>query len=124
MIGYLVSVKHVPTKRGMMNFGTWFDVEGNHFDTAHFADSLQRYPFQGGGCYLIQGKVQVDFNFPTVIVEKQARLPFVPDPRYEDDKDLRFKVQNQMKSDISATHRAPYPTTGEIGLPRHKMKSN
>ncbi len=124
MIGYLVSVKHVPTKRGMMNFGTWFDVEGNHFDTAHFADSLQRYPFQGGGCYLIQGKVQVDFNFPTVIVERQARLPFVPDPRYEDDKDLRFKVQNQMKSDISTTHRAPYPSSSEIGLPRHKKLSN
>jgi DNA-directed DNA polymerase III PolC len=123
MIGYLVSVKHVPTKRGMMNFGTWFDFEGSHFDTAHFADSLNNYPFKGGGCYLLEGKVQVDFNFPTVIVEKMGKLPFIADPRYEDDKDLQYRIHNQIKGDISTTHRAPYPGQNEIGLPRNKMKS-
>jgi hypothetical protein len=66
-------------------------------------------------------KVQVDFNFPTVIVEKMAKLPMVPDPRYEDDKDLRYKIHDQVKGDISTTHRAPYPSPGEIGLPRGKM---
>jgi DNA polymerase-3 subunit alpha/error-prone DNA polymerase len=121
MIGYLVSIKHVPTKRGMMNFGTWFDVEGNHFDTAHFSDSLAEYPFQGSGCYLIQGIVQCDYNFATVVVQKMAKLPFIPDPRYEDEKDFRFKVYSQMKEDISITHRAPYPSTKEIGLPRNRM---
>jgi DNA polymerase-3 subunit alpha/error-prone DNA polymerase len=35
-----------------MYFGTWIDAEGEFFDTAHFSDSLQKYPFQGGGCYL------------------------------------------------------------------------
>jgi len=122
MIGYLVSIKQVPTKRGMMNFGTWFDVEGTHFDTAHFADSLAHYPFKGSGCYLLQGKVQVDFNFPTIVIEKMGRLPFIPDPRYEDDKDLKNKAQGHLKSDVSYTHRAPYPSVEEIGLPRNKMK--
>ncbi len=121
MIGYLVSIKHVPTKHGMMNFGTWFDVEGNHFDSAHFSACLQKYPFQGGGCYLLLAKVQVDFHFPTLIVEKMAKLPFVPDPRYEDDKDMKFRVHQQLKGDISTTHRAPYPSEQEIGLPRYKM---
>jgi DNA polymerase-3 subunit alpha/error-prone DNA polymerase len=123
MIGYLVSIKHVPTKRGTMNFGTWFDVQGNHFDTAHFSDSLQRYPFQGGGCYLIQGKVQCEFDFPTVIVEKMAKLPFVPDPRYHDQQDMSQKVYQHMREDISSTQRKPYPTEQEIGLPRHRMKA-
>jgi DNA polymerase-3 subunit alpha/error-prone DNA polymerase len=123
MVGFLVSIKHVPTNRGTMNFGTWFDIEGNHFDTAHFSDSLKKYPFSGGGCYLLQGKVQLDFKFPTVIIEKMARLPYIPDPRYEDDKDLSFKIYKQIKTDISTTQRAAYPSANEIGLPRNKMKS-
>jgi DNA polymerase-3 subunit alpha/error-prone DNA polymerase len=27
-----------------MYFGTWIDAEGEFFDTAHFSDSLQKYP--------------------------------------------------------------------------------
>ncbi|MDZ4757374.1 MAG: DNA polymerase III subunit alpha [Bacteroidota bacterium] len=121
MVGYLISIKHVPTKRGMMNFGTWIDAEGGYFDTTHFADSLARYPFKGGGCYLLLGKVDIDFGFASIVIEKMAKLPFVPDPRYEDDKDMSYKVHQQMREDISTTHRAPYPTESEIGLPRFKM---
>ncbi|WP_317897768.1 DNA polymerase III subunit alpha [Aurantibacillus circumpalustris] len=121
MMGYLISRKQVPTKRGDMNFGTWIDVEGTFFDTAHFADSLSAFPFQGGGCYLLLGKVQVEYGFPTVTVVRMAKLPFVPDPRFADDKDLRQKVQGQLNEDVSLTHRAPYPSEQEIGLPRFKM---
>ena len=45
----------------------------------------------------------------------------VPDPRYEDDKELKYKIENQMQGDISSTHRAPYPSPNEIGLPRTYM---
>ena len=45
MLAYLISRKHVPTKKVTMYFGTWIDVEGNYFDTAHFPDSLEKYPF-------------------------------------------------------------------------------
>ncbi len=121
MLAYLISRKHVPTKRGTMYFGTWIDAEGEYFDTAHFADSLEKYPFQGGGCYLLLGNVEVDFHFPTITVIKMAKMPFIPDPRYSHAKAQQYKTHLQIKEDVSMTHRAPYPQEHEIGLPRHKM---
>ncbi|WP_433765664.1 DNA polymerase III subunit alpha [Flavobacterium ginsenosidimutans] len=121
MLAYLISRKHVPTKRGAMYFGTWIDHEGTYFDTAHFPDSLEKYPFQGGGCYLLLGNVEVDYHFPTITIIKMAKMPFIPDPRYMDSKD-QYRTQNQIKEDISLTHRKPYPQGHEINLPRHRMK--
>jgi DNA polymerase III alpha subunit len=121
MLAYLISRKQVPTKMGTMYFGTWVDYEGEYFDTAHFTDSLKKYPFQGGGCYLLLGIVGVDYHFPTVTVTKMAKMPFVPDPRYSNTNDRQYKVQQQIREDVSMTHRAPYPQEHEINLPRHKM---
>jgi len=121
MLAYLISRKHVPTKKGSMYFGTWIDHEGTYFDTAHFPDSLAKHPFQGGGCYLLLGNVEVDYHFPTITILKMAKMPFIPDPRYMDSKD-QYKTQNQIKEDVSLTHRAPYPQGHEINLPRHRMK--
>ncbi len=121
MLAYLVSRKHVPTKQGTMYFGTWIDAEGEYFDTAHFADNLRQYPFQGGGCYLLLGRVEVDFHFPTLTIQKMARMPFIPDPRYAADKEKAFEVHRRINEDVSMTWRAPYPQEHEIGLPRHKM---
>ncbi|OOG66789.1 DNA polymerase III subunit alpha [Flavobacterium sp. A45] len=122
MLAYLISRKQVPTKRGTMYFGTWIDHEGSYFDTAHFPDSLTQYPFLGGGCYLLLGTVEVDYHFPTITITKMAKMPFIPDPRYMDAKD-QFKTQNQIKEDVSSTHRAPYPQEHEINLPRYRMIS-
>lgn len=121
MLAYLISRKHVPTKMGAMYFGTWVDHQGEYFDTAHFTNSLEKYPFQGGGCYLLLGTVEVDYHFPTVTVTKMAKMPFVPDPRYSNTNDRQYKVHEQIKEDVSMTHRAPYPQQHEINLPRHKM---
>jgi len=121
MLAYLISRKHVPTKMGTMYFGTWIDNEGEYFDTAHFTNSLEKYPFQGGGCYLLLGNVEVDYHFPTITVTKMAKMPFVPDPRYANTKDRQYKIHEQIREDISMTHRAPYPQQHEINLPRHKM---
>lgn len=121
MLAYLISRKHVPTKMGAMYFGTWIDHEGAYFDTAHFTKSLKEYPFQGGGCYLLLGTVEVDYHFPTITVTKMAKLPFIPDPRYSNTSDRQYKVHQQIREDISMTHRAPYPQEHEINLPRHKM---
>lgn len=118
MLAYLISRKHVPTKRGTMYFGTWVDVNGNYFDTAHFPDCLEKYPFQGGGCYLLLGVVEVDFHFPTITITKMAKMPFIPDPRYSHDEDKKYEIQQRMKEDVSMTFRAPYPQEHEIGLPR------
>lgn len=121
MLAYLISRKHVPTKRGTMYFGTWIDAEGNYFDTAHFPNSLQQYPFQGGGCYLLLGKVEVDYHFPTITIIKMAKMPFIPDPRFSHDKQRQYDVHRQIREDVSMTHRKPYPQEHEIGLPRNKM---
>ncbi len=83
MVGNLVAIKYVTTvRRDMMNFGTFLDDEGNFFDTVHFAPSLNQYPFRGKGVYLVLGKVVAEFGFPSVEVEKMARLETVGDPRY------------------------------------------
>jgi DNA polymerase-3 subunit alpha/error-prone DNA polymerase len=121
MLAYLISRKHVPTKMGAMYFGTWIDHEGEYFDTAHFTNSLEKYPFQGGGCYLLLGTVEVDYHFPTITIIKMAKMPFLPDPRYSNTSDRQYKVHEQIREDVSMTHRAPYPQEHEINLPRHKM---
>ena len=121
MLAYLISRKHVPTKRGTMFFGTWIDAQGEYFDTAHFPDNLSQYPFQGGGCYLLLGTVEVDFHFPTITILKMAKMPFIPDPRYTLDKDKAYDAYNNIREDVSMTFRKPYPQEHEIGLPRRKM---
>lgn len=83
MVGLLVTIKYVRTiKNEIMNFGTFFDDEGEFFDTVHFPPTLKNYPFKGRGVYLILGKVVEDFGFPSIEVEKLAKLPFVKDERY------------------------------------------
>ncbi|MBU7571478.1 MAG: DNA polymerase III subunit alpha, partial [Flavobacterium sp.] len=121
MLAYLISRKHVPTKMGAMYFGTWIDTEGELFDTAHFTGSLKEYPFQGGGCYLLLGTVEVDYHFPTITISKMAKMPFISDPRYANADERQFKVHEQIKEDVSMTHRQPYPQEHEINLPRYKM---
>jgi DNA polymerase-3 subunit alpha/error-prone DNA polymerase len=121
LIAYLVSIKQVPTKMGMMFFGTWIDINGDYFDTAHFPKSLINYSFKGGGCYLLLGVVEVDYHFPTITISKMAKMPFKPDPRYANSNALQFKATEQLRGDISTTERAPYPQEHEINLPRFKM---
>jgi DNA polymerase III alpha subunit len=113
MLAYLVSTKQVPTKKGMMYFGTWIDVAGNYFDTAHFPKSLQQYKFQGGGCYLLLGTVMVDYHFPTITIKKMAKMPFIPDPRYEgQENNLRF-IEKSGKTKAIPTD---YPTRRNMKL--------
>ena len=83
MLGQLVTIKPVRTVNGdYMNFGTFIDVNGDFFDTVHFAQSLKAYPFNGKGVYLLSGKVVQEFGYPSVEIEKMAKMPYQPDPRY------------------------------------------
>lgn len=123
MLAYLISRKHVPTKMGAMFFGTWIDAEGELFDTAHFTGSLKEYPFQGGGCYLLRGTVEVDYHFPTITIAKMTKMPFIDDPRYANDNDHKLDVYEQLREDVSMTDRQPYPQEHEINLPRLKMST-
>ena len=83
IIGNLVTIKNVRTvKKEWMHFGCFLDVEGEFFDTVNFPDSLKKYPFRGSGIYLILGKVVEEFGFPSIEVQKMAKLPLKKDPRY------------------------------------------
>jgi len=83
MLGNLVTVKNVRTRHSQwMNFGTFLDVDGKFFDVVNFPGSLKRYPYKGEGIYLIYGEITEEFGFPSMTVEKMARLPHKPDPRY------------------------------------------
>ena len=77
MLGRLVAIKHTRTvKKELMHFGTFIDVHSEFFDTVHFPPSLKKYPFRGDGIYLLLGKVVEDFGFPSLEVEKMAKMPF------------------------------------------------
>jgi len=83
MLGNLVTIKYVHTVKGeWMHFGCFLDSRGEFFDTVNFPDSLKRYPFRGYGIYLILGMVTEEFGFPSITVEKMAKLPYRKDPRY------------------------------------------
>lgn len=84
MVGDFVCEKYVRTKNGkLMKFGTFYDVNGDFFDTVHFPPSLLQYPLRGSGVYLIMGKVVLEFGYPALEVLKLAKLPILPDPRSE-----------------------------------------
>jgi DNA polymerase-3 subunit alpha len=83
MIGHLVTVKYIKTARNeWMNFGCFIDSEGNFFDSTHFSRSLASYPFRGSGTYLVLGKIVEEFGFPSIEVEKMAKMPVKKDVRY------------------------------------------
>lgn len=113
MVGMLISIKDVPTARGHMNFGTWVDENGDYFDTTHFPEELKRFPFKGAGCYVLYGKVEVDFHFPSIEITRMQKLAIAPDPRYED-------PSNQSKLIITSEltgnklPRKPYPSKGQV----------
>jgi DNA polymerase-3 subunit alpha len=82
MLGRLVAIKYVQTSRNeIMHFGTFTDAEGELFDTVHFPPSLKNYPFRGDGIYLMLGKVVEEFGFPSLEVEKMAKMPFQANPK-------------------------------------------
>jgi DNA polymerase III alpha subunit len=82
MLGLLVTIKYVRTiKREWMHFGTFIDVNGRFFDTVHFPKAVTEYPFRGDGVYLVKGKIVEEFGFPSMNVEKMAKMPLKGDPR-------------------------------------------
>jgi DNA polymerase-3 subunit alpha len=82
MLGLLVTIKYVRTvRKEWMHFGTFIDFEGQFFDTVHFPRAVEKYPFGGEGVYLVMGKIVEEFGFPSLEVEKMAKMPLQKDPR-------------------------------------------
>ena len=113
MMGMLISIKDVPTTKGHMNFGTWIDEKGNYFDTIHFPNVLLKFPFLGAGCYVLYGKVVVDFHFPSIEIIKVKKLAIKADPRYEvPDLQSQLKTTQELKG--SKSKRDPYPSENQV----------
>jgi DNA polymerase-3 subunit alpha len=79
MVGYLITTKDAYTMKTKehMCFGTFYDVNGEVFDTVHFPDSAQKFPFRGRGFYELKGKVIEDFGVYAVDVNQMTKLPLV-----------------------------------------------
>lgn len=78
IFGYVVATKDAATKnRQTMHFGTFLDCDGRVFDTVHFPDIAQRFPFRGRGFYEIRGKVTEDFGVPVIEVTKMQRCAII-----------------------------------------------
>jgi DNA polymerase-3 subunit alpha len=78
IVGYLVITKKTGTSGGeRMSFGTFLDKHGDWIDTVHFPPSLKEFPFNGPGCYLLTGKVTLEFDFLTLEVSKSERLAYI-----------------------------------------------
>jgi len=95
IVGYAVTTKDTRTKKNEpMSFGTFYDVEGEFFDTVHFPDVTVRYPFRGRGFYEVKGKVTEDFGVFTIEVSHMNRLPMINSrtERQYQESDLGSKV--------------------------------
>lgn len=80
--GYMVTYKAIRTKNHKnMAFGFFIDHEGEFFDTTHFPQNIERYPFRGKGVYYIEGKVVEEFGFPSIEVLSMRKCGIKMDPR-------------------------------------------
>lgn len=78
IVGYVVTTKDTRTINNKpMHFGTFYDCQGEVFDTVHFPNIAITYPFRGRGFYSIRGKVVEDFGVSMVEVDFMEKLPMV-----------------------------------------------
>jgi DNA polymerase-3 subunit alpha/error-prone DNA polymerase len=71
MLAYLISRKHVPTK-GLCILEPGLMPKENS-STQPILLIVYKISFQGGGCYLLLGNVEVDYHFPTITISKMAK---------------------------------------------------
>ena len=78
IVGYVVTTKNTSTLKGEpMYFGTFYDADGEVFDTVHFPSIARKYPFRGRGFYSIKGKVVEDFGVAMIEVTWMDKLPLI-----------------------------------------------
>ena len=58
-----------------MYFGTFIDIEGDWVDTIVFPPVAARYPFSGPGSYVLHGKVVEEFDYLSLEIIWQKRIP-------------------------------------------------
>ncbi len=80
--GNLITAKRTGTVNNkIMCFGTFYDREGEIFDTVQFPDTSERYPLRSKGIYLCRGIVNSEFDYISISVKSIVRQATAPDPR-------------------------------------------
>lgn len=78
IVGYCITTKDTTTIKGeQMHFGTFYDQMGNVFDTVHFPNVANQYPFRGRGFYDLKGKVVEDFGVFMIEVSSMTKVPMM-----------------------------------------------
>lgn len=76
-MGYLITTKRTSTlKKEEMCFGNFLDEEGEFIDTVHFPPVMKKFPFNGRGIYMIEGKVMEEFDAISLEVSYMKRLNY------------------------------------------------
>ncbi len=60
-----------------MHFGTFYDCNGEIFDSVHFPNIATKYPFRGRGFYRMTGKVTEDFGVFAIEVADMEKMPMI-----------------------------------------------
>ena len=82
LYGYMVTYKPIRTRNGKnMAFGYFIDHEGEFFDTTHFPQIIDRFPFRGKGVYYLEGKVIEEHGFPSIEIFTMRKCGLRADPR-------------------------------------------
>lgn len=85
IFGYLISIKKtITSKKDIMYFGHFYDLNGTLFDTVHFPNVAKKHKFHGIGIYKIEGVVIDEFSFLSLQVISMEKINYIQDPRYSD----------------------------------------
>ncbi|MDT0678003.1 DNA polymerase III subunit alpha [Autumnicola musiva] len=80
--GNLITAKKTGTVNGKyIYFGTFYDENGDIFDTVQFPESAEKYPLRNKGIYLCRGKVVEELDYISISISWISRQETAGDPR-------------------------------------------
>lgn len=83
--GNLITAKKTKTiNNKMMGFGTFYDKNGDIFDTVQFPDTAERFPLRSNGIYSCYGTVVNELDYISIRISFLKREATAEDPRLVD----------------------------------------
>lgn len=83
--GNLITAKRTPTVNGkFMCFSTFYDMDGEVFDSVQFPAIAEKYPIRSKGIFLCYGKVVDELGYISLNLKWISRQETVGDPRLVD----------------------------------------
>lgn len=88
--GSLITVKKVTTQPNkFMAFATFFDTEGEVFDTVQFPRVAEKYPLYSKGVFLCRGTVTDELGYLSLNIKWVSRQEMIGDPRLVDNRQIK-----------------------------------